>query len=248
MNNLEGKVAIVTGASKGIGKGIALDLAQKGAKVVVNYVNSITDAQAVVKEITAKGGEAIAVKGDVSIITDVQNIIQTTLDKYHKIDVVVNNAGVYQFAPFEAITQEEFQREFNINVWGTINMIQNTVPHLEKNGGSIINISSIATERPSPYTSLYTATKASVDAITKVLSKELGSRNIRINAVLPGLTETNGTHSIGVIGSEQQAHMVSLTPLGRISQPEDIAKIVSFLASDESYWMTGECVGVSGGL
>jgi 3-oxoacyl-[acyl-carrier protein] reductase len=247
MSNLKGKVAIVTGASKGIGAGIAKSLGAAGAAVVVNYATSKEGADRVVAEITSEGGRAIAVQGDVSKATDVQRLFEETKKAFGSLDVLVNNAGVYQFIPLESVTEEEFHREFNTNVLGLILTTQEAVKYFGPEGGSVINIGSIASSITPPMSVVYTATKGAVDAITRVLAKELGPRKIRVNSINPGGVETEGVHRIGMIGSEQEKQMVAQTPLGRIGQPEDIAPVAVFLASAESGWVTGETISVSGG-
>lgn len=248
MSKLTGKVAIVTGASKGIGAGIAKALAAEGAAVVVNYASSKKDADRVVAEIAGKGGKAVAVKGDVSKASDVQRLFQETKTAFGPPEVLVNNAGVFEFEPLEDVTEDEFHREFNTNVLGTILTTQEAVKHFGPNGGSVINISSIASVNPVPNSVVYSATKGAVDSITRGLAKELATRNIRVNAIAPGGVETEGTHRIGVIGSDFQRRMVAETPLGRLGQPEDIARVAVFLASEDSRWLTGERITASGGL
>lgn len=248
MSKLHGKVAVVTGASKGIGAGIARSLAAQGASVVVNYASSKEGADRVVAEITGEGGKAIAVHGDVSKATDVQKIFATTKKTYGKVDVLVNNAGVYQFAPLEAVTEDEFHRQFNTNVLGLILTTQEAVKHFPAEGGSVVNISSVVSRIAPPQSVVYTATKGAVDAATHVLAKELAPRNIRVNSINPGGVETEGTHSAGIIGSDFEKQMVAQTPLGRLGQPGDIASIAVFLASADSGWMTGETLLASGGM
>ena len=248
MSNLKGKVAIVTGASKGIGAGIAKGLGAAGAAVVVNYATSKEGADRVVAEITSEGGKAIAVQGDVSKATDVQRLFEETKKSFGSLDVLVNNAGVYQFIPLESVTEEEFHREFNTNVLGLILTTQEAVKYFGPGGGSVINIGSVVSSITPPMTVVYTATKGAVDAITRVLAKELGPRKIRVNSINPGGVETEGVHRIGMIGSDQEKQLVAQTPLGRIGQPEDIAPVAVFLASAESGWVTGETISVSGGL
>ncbi|MFT4069361.1 glucose 1-dehydrogenase [Paraburkholderia sp.] len=246
MSRLTGKVAVVTGASKGIGAAIAKALAAQGASVVVNYASSRAGADKVVADITAAGGKAIAVGGDVSKAADAQGIIDTAVETYGRLDVLVNNSGVYEFAPIEEISETHFHRHFDINVLGLLLVTQAAVKHLGE-GGSIVNVSSVASRITPPNTTVYTATKGAVDAITGSLAKELGPRKIRVNSVNPGMIETEGTHSAGVIGSDFEAWAVSTTPLGRIGQPDDIADVVTFLASNDSRWLTGESLIASGG-
>ncbi|HMF77975.1 MAG TPA: glucose 1-dehydrogenase [Bryobacteraceae bacterium] len=248
MSKLTGKVAIVTGASKGIGAGIAKGLAAEGASVVVNYSSSKEGADRVVAEITGRGGKAIAVHGDVAKADDVQRIFAAAKHAYGKLDVLVNNAGVYQFAPLESITEEHFHRQFNTNVLGLILATQEAVKHFGAEGGSVINIGSTASSLTPPTTAVYTATKGAVDAVTHVLAKELGSKNIRVNSINPGMVETEGVHTLGFMGSDFQKTFEAQTPLGRIAQPEDIAPIAVFLASADSGWLTGEMLLASGGL
>jgi len=247
MSKLKDKVAVVTGASKGIGAAIAKALAAEGASVVVNYASSKEGAERVVADIVKEGGQAVAVQGDVAKQSDVERVFTETKKAFGKLDVLVNNAGVYQFAPLGEITEEQFHRQFNTNVLGTILASQEAVKHFN-GAGNIINISSTVTEITPPASAVYTATKGAVDAVTRVLAKELGPRKIRVNSINPGLVETEGTQSQGFIGSEFQKHIETQTPLGRIAQPDDIAPIAVFLASDDSGWLTGETVFASGGL
>jgi 3-oxoacyl-[acyl-carrier protein] reductase len=247
MSKLKGKVAVVTGASKGIGAAIAKSLAGAGAAVVVNYASSKAGADAVVAAIAAAGGKAVAVRGDVSKAADAKAIVDAAIKHFGKLDVLVNNSGVYEFAPLEDITEEHFNKQFNVNVLGLLLTTQAAAKHLGE-GASIINIGSLVTRIVPPGSSVYTATKGAVDAITGVLSRELGPRKIRVNAVNPGIVETEGTHTAGFIGSEFESNAVTNTPLGRIGQPDDIASIVTFLASDDSAWLTGEHLFAGGGL
>jgi len=246
-NKLAGKVAVVTGASKGIGAAIATHYAAEGASVVVNYSSSKEGADKVVAVITAAGGKAIAVKGDVSKSADAQGIIDAAINNYGKLDILVNNSGVYEFAPIEAVTEEHFHKQFNINVLGLLLTTQAAVKHLGE-GGSIINIGSVVSRITPPNSAVYTGTKGAVDAITGVLSRELGPKKIRVNALNPGMIETEGTHTAGIIGSDMETGVVAQTPLGRIGQPEDIATIAVFLGSDDSYWLTGEQLYAGGGV
>jgi 3-oxoacyl-[acyl-carrier protein] reductase len=248
MSELTGKVAVVTGASKGIGAGIAKGLAAAGAAVVVNYASSKEGADRVVAEIASTGGKAIAVQGDVSKLADVQRLFKETKKAFGSLDVLVNNAGVYQFDPLEAVTEGEFHREFNTNVLGLILATQEAVKHFGPEGGSVINIGSVASSTTPQLSVVYSATKGALDAITGVLAKELGSRNIRVNSINPGGVETEGVHRMGIIGSDFQKQMVAQTPLGRFGQPRDIAPIAVFLASPASAWLTGEILLASGGL
>jgi 3-oxoacyl-[acyl-carrier protein] reductase len=248
MSKLKNKVAVVTGASKGIGAGIAKALAAEGAAVVVNYVSSKEDAERVVSEIVQKGGKAIALQGDVAKISDVQRIFAETKKAYGGLNVLVNNAGVYQFAALEEITEEQFHRQFNTNVLGLILATQEAAKYFSGEGGNIINIGSTVSQLTPPTTAVYTATKGAVDAVTRVLAKELGPKKIRVNSINPGIVETEGVHAAGFIGSDFQKQLETQTPLGRIAQPEDIAPIAVFLASPDSGWLTGETVLASGGL
>lgn len=247
MSKLAGKVAVVTGASKGIGAAIATALAAEGAAVVVNYASSQQGAQAVVDRIKAAGGQAVAVHGDVSKQPEAQAIVDTAVQQFGRLDILVNNSGVYGFAPLENITEEDFNRHFNINVLGLLLTTQAAVKHMDE-GASIINIGSVVTSITPPGSAVYTGTKGAVDAITGVLSRELGPRKIRVNALNPGMIETEGTHSAGFIGSDFHANAVAQTPLGRIGQPDDIASIAVFLASNDSYWLTGEQLRAGGGM
>jgi 3-oxoacyl-[acyl-carrier protein] reductase len=248
MSELSGKVAIVTGASKGIGAAIAKGLAAVGASVVVNYASSREGADRVVAEIAAKGGKAVAVEADVSKAADVRRLFDETKKAFGSLDVLVNNAGVYRFAPIEEVTEDEFHRTFNINVLGVLLTSREAMKHFGPDGGSVINISSVASTSPTPSAVVYSATKGAVDAITRVLAKELGSKKIRVNAIKPGGVETEGVHTLGVIGSEFEQQMVARTPLGRLGQPDDIASVAVFLASAASGWMTGETISVGGGF
>jgi len=248
MGKLTGKVAVVTGASKGIGAGIAKGLAAEGAAVVVNYASSKEGADRVVAEIAEKGGAAIAVQGDVSKAADVLRIFAETKQAFGHLDILVNNAGIYEFAPLEAITEEQFHRQFNTNVLGLILATQEAAKYFGAEGGSVINIGSTASQVTPPTTAVYTATKGAVDAVTHVLAKELGPRKIRVNSINPGMVETEGVHSAGMIGSDFQKTLEAQTPLGRIAQPEDIAPIAVFLASADAGWLTGEILLASGGM
>lgn len=248
MSKLAGKVAVVTGASKGIGAGIAKSLAAEGAAVVVNYASSREGADRVVAEITGKGGKAVAVQADVSKAADVLRLFAEAKAAFGSLDVLVNNAGVYQFSPLEGVTEAEFHRQFNTNVLGLLLVTQEGVKHFGAEGGSVINISSAVTAINMPTTAVYTATKGAVDSITRVLAKELGPKKIRVNSINPGGVETEGTHTIGIIGSDFEKQMVAQTPLGRLGQPEDIARVALFLASADSGWLTGEVILASGGM
>jgi 3-oxoacyl-[acyl-carrier protein] reductase len=241
-------VAIVTGASKGIGAAIAKKLADVGASVVVNYASSRGGADRVVAEIVGRGGRAIAVKADVSKAVDVRQLFDETRKAFGSLHVLVNNAGVYRFAPLEDVTEDEFHREFNINVLGVLLASREAMKYFGPDGGSVINISSVASTSPTPTAVVYSATKGAVDTITRVLAKELGPRKIRVNAIKPGGVETEGVHSMGIIGSDFEKQMVARTPLGRLGQPDDIASVAVFLASAASGWMTGETIAVGGGF
>lgn len=247
MSKLTGKVALVTGASKGIGAAIATALAAEGASVVVNYASSKEGAEAVVARITAGGGKAVAVRGDVSKQADAKALVDAAVQQFGRLDVLVNNSGVYGFAPLEEITEDDFHRHFNVNVLGLLLTTQAASPHLGE-GASIINISSIVTRITPPHSAVYTGTKGAVDAITGALSRELGPRRIRVNAINPGMIETEGTHTAGFVGSDFEKDVIRQTPLGRVGQPQDIASIAVFLASDDSAWMTGEQLLAGGGL
>jgi 3-oxoacyl-[acyl-carrier protein] reductase len=246
MSKLKGKVAIVTGASKGIGAAIAKSLAAEGASVVVNYASSKAGGDAVVAEITKAGGKAVAVGGSVADAATGQALVDAAIKHYGKLDILVNNAGVYEFAPIEEFNTEHYHKQFNVNVLGLLQTTQAAVKHLGE-GGSIINVGSLVTRIVPPATAVYTATKGAVDAITGVLSKELGPRKIRVNALNPGMVETEGTHAVGAIGGEFEQYALASTPLGRIGQPNDIASVAVFLASDDSYWLSGERLYAGGG-
>ena len=247
MQELAGKVVVVTGASKGIGAEIAKQFGAAGAAVVVNYASSKEGADRVVAEITGKGGKAIAVQGDVSKAADVQRLFKETKKTFGSLDVLVNNAGVYKFEPLEAVTEEEFHRQFNTNVLGLLLATREAVKYFGTQGGSVINIGSVASRLTPPTSSVYSATKGAVDAVTAVLSKELGPRKIRVNSINPGGVETEGVHTMGIIGTDFQKEMIAATPLGRFGQPDDIAPIAVFLASENSGWLTGETLLASGG-
>jgi 3-oxoacyl-[acyl-carrier protein] reductase len=248
MGVLDGKVALVTGASKGIGAGIAKGLAAAGASVVVNYASSKEGADRVVSEIVAQGGKAFAAQGDVSKNDDVKQLFAEVAREFGGLDVLVNNAGVYSFGPLESITETEFHRQYNTNVLGTLLATQEAVKLFGKKGGSIVNIGTAGTKNPGPAMALYLSTKGSIDIVTQVLAKELGPKKIRVNSINPGGTETEGAHALGVMGSEFEKHLISQTPLGRFGQPEDIAPVAVFLSSEASRWITGEILLVSGGM
>ena len=248
MANLMDKVAVVTGASKGIGAEIARELAAAGASVVVNYASSREGADKVVADISAAGGRALAIQGDVAVAADVERLFSETARVFGPVDVLVNNAGVYRFGTIDSFSEEEFHSHFNTNVLGLLLATREALRHFAAGGGSIINTSSIVTRLAPPENAVYVGTKGAVEAITRSLAKELGPRNIRVNAVGPGLVETEGTHAGGIIGSPFEQQVVQQTPLGRAGRPNDIAPAVVFLASDEAHWMTGETLYLSGGL
>jgi 3-oxoacyl-[acyl-carrier protein] reductase len=245
---LGGKVAVVTGASKGIGASIALDLAAEGAAVAVNYATSKEGAERVVAEIARKGGKAIAVQANIAKQADIQRLFAETKKAFGKLDILVNNAGVYEFWPLENVTAEHFHKMFDLNVLGLILASQEAVKHFGPTGGSIVNISSVAATAAPATGSVYSATKAAVDAVTRSLSKELGPRNIRVNSINQGMVETEGFHAAGISESDFRKQVESQTPLGRIGQPQDIGPAAVFLASADSGWMTGETLYISGGL
>jgi 3-oxoacyl-[acyl-carrier protein] reductase len=245
---LNGKVAVVTGASKGIGAGIAKHLAAEGATVVVNYASSKQDADKIVDEITKRAGKAIAVQADVAKKKDIERLFAEAKKAFGKIDILVNNAGVYDFKPIEEVTESEFHREFNTNVLGLILATQEAVKHFGAEGGSVINVSSVASSATPPNSAVYTGTKGAADGITRALAKELGPRKIRVNAVNPGGIETEGFHALGFSGSDFEKQMIAQTPLGRLGQPQDVAPVVAFLASSEAEWITGETIRVAGGF
>ena len=250
MSKLEGRVALVTGASKGIGAGIARELAAAGAAVGVNYATDRTGAEAVVQAIADAGGRAVAIEGDVSNSHDVGRLLAEVRKAFGPLDVLVNNAGVYRPMPLQDMTEQEFHREFNTNVLGPLLVIRESLPYFGRNGGSVINIGSGASRMCPPGYSIYAASKSAVDAITGVLAKELAPRRIRVNSINPGATQSEGTHAAGLygIGSDFERGIVGMTPLGRIGTPVDIARVATFLASDDSGWLTGEIILASGGL
>jgi 3-oxoacyl-[acyl-carrier protein] reductase len=247
MSTLAGKVAVVTGASKGIGASIAEHLAAEGASVVVNYSTSKSGADAVVKRITEKGGKAVAAQADVSKPKDITRLFAETKSAYGKLDILVNNAGIYEFSPLESVTAEHFHKQFDLNVLGLLLTTQEAVKLIGDRGGSILNISSVAGPMPVQTASVYSATKAAVDAITVALSKELGPKKIRVNSLNPGMVETEGLHSAGIMESDFRKTIESQTPLGRIGQPEDIARAAVFFASDDAGWVTGQTLLLAGG-
>ncbi|WP_299049015.1 glucose 1-dehydrogenase [uncultured Polaribacter sp.] len=244
MKTLENKVILVTGASKGIGAQIAKNMAKEGAKIIVNYNSDAIEAEKVVSEITSQGGIAILIKADVSQQKDIEILFKTVNKTFGKITTLVHNAGVYKFEPIETVTEKEFHNHFNTNVLSTFLLTQKAINHFDENGGSIINISSIATVKPTPMTSLYTASKAAVDALTNVLAQELGNRNIRVNSILPGPTETEGNK----ITEDVKSYVTANTPLGKMGKKTDIAALAVFLASDKASFITGQKIGVSGGF
>ena len=245
---LAGKVAIVTGASKGIGAEIAVQLAAEGAAVVVNYSSSKAGADKVVEKITKQGGKAVAVQADLSKPTEVSKLFSATKKEFDKLDILVNNAGIYEFAPLADITPEHFHKQFDLNVLGLLLATQEAVKTFGTAGGTVINISSVAASSAPPTTSVYSATKAAVVAVTRSLAQELGARKIRVNSVNPGMVETEGVHTAGVLESDFRKVVESQTPLGRIGQPDDVAPMVVFLASEDARWITGETFYVAGGL
>jgi len=247
MSKLKGKVAIVTGASKGIGAAIAKSLAAEGASVVVNYASSKAGADTVVAAITAAGGKAVAVGGDVSKAAEAQGLVDAAIENYGRLDILVNNSGVYEFGAIEAVTEETFHKIFNINVLGTILTTQAAIKHLGE-GASIINIGSAVSRITPAYSTVYTGTKGAIDAITGVLARELGPRKIRVNSINPGMVETEGTRTGGMIGSDMEKTLIAQTPLGRTGTVGDIAPIAVFLASDDSAWLTGELLLATGGI
>ena len=247
MSQLKNKVAVVTGASKGIGAAIAKKFAAAGASVVVNYASSREGADAVVAEITKAGGKAVAVQADMSKQADIDRLFAETKKAFGKLDVLVNNAGIFNFAPLEAITEDHFHSQFNLNVLGLLLATKKAVELFGEAGGVVINTSSVVAVSPQPSGSVYSATKAAVDAITRSLAIELGPKRIRVNSVNPGMIETEGVHTAGFLGTDFHKKLLETTPLGRIGQPDDIAKAALFLASDDSGWVTGETLIVSGG-
>jgi 3-oxoacyl-[acyl-carrier protein] reductase len=248
MGKLANKVALVTGASKGIGAGIAKALGAEGASVVVNYASSKEGADKVVAEIKSKGGKAVAVQGDFSKPEDIGKVFAEVKKNFGRLDTLVNNAGVYTFTPLDQVTTEDFHRIFDLNVLGLLLSSKESLKYFGPEGGSIINIGSVVSSLTPPQSSIYTATKGAVDAITHVLAKELGPKKIRVNSINPGMVETEGVHAAGFIGSDFEKNAVAQTPLGRIGQPEDIATVATFLASDDSAWLTGELLKAGGGL
>jgi 3-oxoacyl-[acyl-carrier protein] reductase len=245
---LAGKVAVVTGASKGIGAAIATHLAEAGAAVVVNYASSKEGADRVVAAITGKGGRAVAVQADVAKPTEIRRLFAEATKAFGRLDILVNNAGIYEFASLEEVTPEHFHKMFDLNVLGLLLASQEAVRHFGSAGGSIVNISSVVATSPMPNASVYSATKAAVDAVTKALAKELGPRHIRVNAINPGMVETEGVHAAGISSSDFRKQVEAQTPLGRIGQPQDIAPAAVYLASDDAAWITGETLHIAGGF
>jgi 3-oxoacyl-[acyl-carrier protein] reductase len=245
---LAGKVAVVTGGSKGIGAEIAKELARQGAAVVVNYSSSREKAEGVVSEINSQEGKAVAVHANIANPAEIERLFTETKKAFGKLDVLVNNAGIYEFAPLENVTPEHFRKQFDLNVLGLLLASQMAVKHFGPTGGSIVNVSSVVATLAPPNTSVYSGTKAAVNAITRSLAQELGPRKVRVNAVNPGMVETEGTHSAGITESDFRKQVEAQTPLGRIGQPHDIAPAVAFLVSDDAAWITGETLYISGGL
>ena len=247
MSDLVGKVAVVTGASKGIGASIAQELAAAGAAVVVNYASAKDDAERVVASIKQKGGKAVAVQGDVSKAADVKRLFAETTKAFGAVDVLVNNAGVYAFQAIEDLAEAEYRRQFDINVLGPLLATKEAVAHFNGKGGSVINVSSVVSTKAFPTAAVYSGTKGALDAVTRSLAAELGPRKIRVNTIAPGGVDTEGAQTLGMIGSDLEKQLVASTPLGRIGQPSDIGKIAVFLASDQSGWVTGERIVAAGG-
>ncbi len=245
MNKLNNKVAIVTGASKGIGAAIAREMAQQGAAVVVNYLSDQKGGEAVVEDIIRNGGMAVAVQADVSKAAGVKTLFEEAKKAFGAPDILVNNAGVYRFEPIEVVTEEEFHRQFDRNVLSVLLCIQEALTYFSEKGGSIITISSVASVRATPMSAVYSASKSAVDSMTRTLSKELGTKKIRINSILPGPTQTEGNQ---VIGTDAEQFILANTPMGRVGQPEDVARLAVFLASDDTAWITGQKICVSGGF
>jgi len=244
---LAGKVAVVTGASKGIGASIAKQLAAEGAAVVVNYASSRNGADRVVSEITSNGGKAVAVQADIAKRADIDRLFAEAEKAFGKVDVLVNNAGIYEFSPLEGVTEDHFHKQFNLNVLGLLLTTQEAVKHFGSNGGSVVNISSVVATKGVPNAAVYSGTKGAVDAITRSLAGELGPRGIRVNAINPGMVETEGVHAAGFAESDFRKQIEAHTPLGRIGQPLDIAGAAVFLASNDSSWISGETLHISGG-
>jgi 3-oxoacyl-[acyl-carrier protein] reductase len=245
---LAGQVAVVTGASKGLGASIATHLAAEGAAVVVNYASDRTGAERVVAEVTRNGGKAVAVQANLAKPADIERLFAEASKAFGRLDVLVNNAGIYEFAPLENVTVEHFHKQFDLNVLGLVLATQQAAKHFGPDGGSVINISSVVSTRAAPNASVYSATKAAVDAVTRSLGRELGPRKIRVNSINPGMVETEGLRATGIAESDFRKQVEADTPLGRIGQPDDIAPAVAFLASADSSWITGETLYISGGL
>ncbi len=248
MSRLTGKVALVTGASKGIGAGIAVALGAEGAHVVVNYASSRDGADKVVAAVEQAGGKAVAIQGHVGKSADVERLFAEAKQAFGTVDILVNNAGVFSFMPIGEVTEDEYHRQFDTNVLGVLLASKAAANQFGPDGGSVINISSVVSRLAPPGSAIYSATKGAVDTITKVLAKELGPRGIRVNAINPGMIETEGTRTAGFIGSAFESQAIEQTPLGRIGKPDDIAPVAVFLASDESRWITGEIINVGGGV
>ncbi|MBI3478505.1 MAG: glucose 1-dehydrogenase [Acidobacteria bacterium] len=245
---LAGKVALVTGASKGIGAAIAKHLAAEGASVIVNYSSSKSGADQVVTEIVGKGGKAVAVQADVAKQADITRLLAETKKAFGQLDILVNNAGIYEFSPLESVSEESFHKQFNLNVMGLLLPTKEASKYFGAAGGSVVNVSSVVSTLTPPSSSVYSATKESVDAVTKILAKELGPRKIRVNSVNPGLVITEGLHSAGMAEGDFRKNIEATTPLGRVGQPDDIAPAVVFFASDDASWITGESLVIAGGL
>ncbi len=246
--NLNGKVALVTGGSKGIGAGIAKKLAANGASVIVNYANSKDEAEKVVSQIISDGGKAKAIKASVNSAAEITALFETAKDTFGNIDILVNNAGIYAFSPLDAFSEEDYKKQFDINVLGLLLVSKEALKHFPESGGSIINISSVVSTAPTANSVIYSATKGAVDTITKALAVELAPRKIRVNTVAPGPVETEGFHDAGFAGSDFINAIVERTPLNRLGQPDDIARVVAFLASEDAGWVTGERISAAGGL
>jgi 3-oxoacyl-[acyl-carrier protein] reductase len=245
---LTGKVALVTGASKGIGASIAEQLAEEGASVVVNYSTSKEEAERIVQSIEGNGGKAIAIQANMANQKDIDRLFSETKKAFGKLDILINNAGIYEFVPLEQITAEHFHKHFDLNVLGLLLACQAAIKYFSPSGGSIVNISSIASTIHAPNSAVYSGTKAAVDAITRILASELGPRKIRVNSINPGMVKTEGTKSAGILESDFRKEVEAKTPLGRIGIPKDIAPAVAFLASDDAGWITGESLFITGGL
>jgi 3-oxoacyl-[acyl-carrier protein] reductase len=247
-HKLTGKVAVVTGASKGIGAGIAKQLASEGASIVVNYASAKADADRVVSEITSKGGNAVAIQASLSSEADIKRLFSEAKKAFGRIDILVNNAGVYEFSPLDGVSEEHYRRQFDLNVYGLVLASKEAANYFDGDGGSIINISSVVSKLSPPHATIYSATKAAVDSVTRSLAKELGPRRIRVNAINPGMVITEGVRSAGFEGSDFQKDLEARTPLGRIGRVEDIAPAAVFFASSDSSWITGETLVIAGGL